>query len=128
MKPDRKEFINAMHKEVKDPLDHGNFVITHKARVPKDATILPTVRQMKRKRNIRTREVKKYKARLKIDGSHMKKGIHYNETYAPVLKCYINSVSIVQMAHQTIGLCAGVPTGTLRETFIYEDPKRILHP
>jgi hypothetical protein len=28
----------------------------------------------------------KYKARLSIDGSHMKKGIHYDETYAPIVK------------------------------------------
>jgi hypothetical protein len=84
--PDKKEFIDAMHKEVKDQSDHDNFVIMHKSRVPTGATILPTVWQMKRKRNIRTREVKKYKARLNIDGSHMKKGIHYDETYALVVK------------------------------------------
>ena len=39
---------------------------------------------MKRKRNIRMREVKKYKARLNIDGSKMKHGEHYDQTYAPV--------------------------------------------
>jgi hypothetical protein len=50
--PDKKEFIDAMHKEVKDQSDHDNFVITHKSRVPTGATILPTVWQMKRKRNI----------------------------------------------------------------------------
>jgi hypothetical protein len=33
---------------------------------------------MKRKRSIQTR--------LNIDGSHMKKGIHYDEIYAPVVK------------------------------------------
>jgi hypothetical protein len=41
---------------------------------------------MKRKQNIRTREVKKYKARLNIDGSHMKNGIHFDESYAPVVE------------------------------------------
>ncbi len=39
---------------------------------------------MKRKQNIKTREIKKYKARLNINGSRMKKGIHYDQTYAPV--------------------------------------------
>ena len=39
---------------------------------------------MKRKRDIITREIKKYKAILNIDGSKMKKGVHYNQTYAPV--------------------------------------------
>jgi hypothetical protein len=47
---------------------------------------LPTVWQMKWKRKVRTIEVKKYKARMNIDGSLMKKGINYNETYAPVVK------------------------------------------
>jgi hypothetical protein len=91
--PDRKEFINAMDKEVKDQYDHGNFTITHKLRVPKGATILPTVWQMKRKRNIQMREIKEYKARLNIDGSHMKKGINYDETYAPVVK--LNSLQLI---------------------------------
>jgi hypothetical protein len=39
---------------------------------------------MKRKRDIKTRKIKKYKARLNIDGSRMEKGIHYWDTYAPV--------------------------------------------
>ena len=84
--PDKKEFLTAMQKEVTDQAENGNFSIIHKSKVPKKATILPTVWQMKRKRNIRTWEVKKYKARLNVDGSHMQKGIHYDETYAPVVK------------------------------------------
>jgi len=39
---------------------------------------------MKRKRDIRTREIKKYKARLNIDGSRMKVGEHYDFSYSPV--------------------------------------------
>ena len=39
---------------------------------------------MKRKRDIKTRLIKKYKARLNIDGSRMKHGVHYDQTYAPV--------------------------------------------
>ena len=39
---------------------------------------------MKRKRDIQTGKIIKCKARLNIDGSKMKKGIHYDETYAPV--------------------------------------------
>ena len=40
---------------------------------------------MKRKRNISTGKVLKYRARLNIDGSKMRKRIHYDETYAPVV-------------------------------------------
>jgi hypothetical protein len=38
---------------------------------------------MPRKRDARTYRIKKYKARLNIDGSRMKYGEHYNETYLP---------------------------------------------
>lgn len=48
---------------------------------------------MKRKRDIRTRKVKKYKARLNIDGSKMRHGEHYEETYAPVAKW--NSIRLI---------------------------------
>jgi hypothetical protein len=84
--PDKSEFLEAMQKEVMDQSDNGNFMITHGSKVPKEATILPTVWKMKQKRDICTRKVKKHKPRLNIDGSHMKKVIHYKETYAPVVK------------------------------------------
>lgn len=81
---DANEFRKAMDKEWKDQKENGNFTIVHKSEVPKGATILPGVWQMKRKRDIRTRKVKKYKARLNLDGSRMQHGKHYDQTYAPV--------------------------------------------
>ena len=39
---------------------------------------------MKQKWRVRTREIYKYKARINIDGSKMRPGVHYNQTYAPV--------------------------------------------
>jgi hypothetical protein len=82
--PDKKQFVEAMKKEVRDQFENGNFTVMHKSKLPKGATVLPAVWQMKRKRDIKTQRVKKHKARLNIDGSRMKKGIHYDETYAPV--------------------------------------------
>lgn len=41
---------------------------------------------MKRKKDIITRKVKKYKARLNLDGSRMRKRGHYEESYSPVEK------------------------------------------
>ena len=73
-----------MQKEMDDQLAKGNFTLVKCTRVPKGRIILPAVWQMKQKRNIRTREIKKYKARLNIDGSKMKHGEHYDQTYAPV--------------------------------------------
>ena len=91
--PDKAEFVQAMEKEVLDQMNNNNFTIVHKNSVPKDKVILPAVWQMKRKRDIRTQEVKKYKARLNIDGSRMIKGIHYDKTYAPVASW--NSIRIM---------------------------------
>ena len=81
---DKQEFIKAMQKEVEDQTRNGNFSIVERKLIPKGKTILNAVWQMRRKRDIKTREIKKYKARLNIDGSKMKRGIDYDDTYAPV--------------------------------------------
>ena len=73
-----------MEKEMKDQFDHGNFTIMRKSKVLKSESILPTLWQKKRKRDIITQETIKHKARLNIDGSKMKQGIHFTETHAPV--------------------------------------------
>ena len=69
---------------MEDQMGNGNFTIIHRKKIPRGATVLPAVFQMKRKRNILTREVKKWKAFLNVYGSCMKKGIHYEQTYSPV--------------------------------------------
>ena len=81
---DRDDFLRAMQKEIDDQMHNGNFTMVRQIDVPKDKTILPAVWQMKWKRDIKTCEVKKYKAQLNIDGSRMKYSIHYDQTYAPV--------------------------------------------
>ena len=41
---------------------------------------------MRRKRDVSTGVIKKYKARMNLDGSRMRKGIDYDLTYAPVVR------------------------------------------
>ena len=55
-----------------------------KDEVPSTETVLPAVWQMRRKHDATTGAIKKYKARLNIDGSRMRKGMHYDMTYSPV--------------------------------------------
>jgi hypothetical protein len=81
---DYKEFKSSMLKEVTDQFENGNFTIVHISEVPSGETVLPAVWQMRRKRDVKTGEIKKYKARLNIDGSRMKKGEHYDMIYSPV--------------------------------------------
>jgi hypothetical protein len=50
--PDRDEFKKAMQKEIDDQMENGNFEIIKRREVPKGATILPAVWQMKRKHDI----------------------------------------------------------------------------
>jgi hypothetical protein len=81
---DKEQFIQAMKKEVEDQIANKNFTIIRKGQVPKGEHILPMVWQMRRKRDIKTRQIKKHKARLNVDGSKMIKGLHYDESYSPV--------------------------------------------
>jgi hypothetical protein len=62
----------------------GNYEIVNRSSVPHGVKILPAVWALKRKRDLRTGDIKKWKARLNIDGSKMEQGIHYDKKYAPV--------------------------------------------
>jgi hypothetical protein len=83
--PDFEQFKKAMENEIADHVRLGNWEIVLCTEVPEGCAILPAVWSMKRKRRIATREVYKHKARLNIDGSKQVYGLHYNETYAPVV-------------------------------------------
>jgi hypothetical protein len=64
MKEHNKDnYIRVMDKEVKDQMqmENGNFSIILRYTDPKGETILPTVWQMKRKQDIKTRKIKKQK-------------------------------------------------------------------
>ena len=81
---DQKEFKAAMEKEVNDQIENGNFTIILHSKVPKSFRVFPGVWTLVRKRDILTREITKYKARLAFDGSRMREGEDYDKTYAPL--------------------------------------------
>jgi hypothetical protein len=82
--PDKAEFVKSMTKEVNGMIDNETFVIRKRTSIPEGVKILPSVWQMRRKGDIKTRKIKKWKARLNIDDSRMEKGLHYDQTYSPV--------------------------------------------
>ena len=82
--PDREQFLKAMQDEVRAHKEAGNWLLTPAADLPPGSTVLPAVRQMKRKRRIATREVYKHKAGLNIDGSQQVKGVNFRQSFAPV--------------------------------------------
>ena len=56
---DADQFRSATVKEVQDQLDPRTFALIHKKDIPKGKIILSTVWQMRRKRNIKTNQIKK---------------------------------------------------------------------
>ena len=82
--PDRAQFIGAMQKEMDSQLDDGNSKVVHRSTIPTGSKVFPAIWQMCQKHDIATQQVNKWKARLNFDGSSMKKGVHYKQSYAPV--------------------------------------------
>ena len=83
--PDKVKFLQAMDKEIEANISKNNITLIHKSDLPKNAVLLPAVWQLRRKRNLLTNEIKRYKARLNVDGSKMVKHRDYDLTYAPVI-------------------------------------------
>ena len=65
-------------------MKNNNFTVMHWMQVPTNTQLLPTVWQIRYKKDIKSNKIKLYKARLSIDRSRIKKVVHYNETYVPV--------------------------------------------
>ena len=82
--PDKVQFDAAMVKEYQQQLDKKVIHMVRRKDVPSGATILPPVWALNRKRVQSTGAIKKYKARLNIDGSRQRKHIDYDKTYALV--------------------------------------------
>ena len=67
--PDRELFRKAMQKEMDDQMADRNVEFIQRAKIPVGTKIFPAVWQMRRKRDTKTQEVKKWKARRNFDGS-----------------------------------------------------------
>ena len=83
--PDAKEFRLAMQGEVNDHCNNKHWVLCRRSQVPEGVKDLDSVWAMRQKRRIKTKEVYKWKARLKIHGGQQEYGINYWETFAPVV-------------------------------------------
>jgi predicted SnoaL-like aldol condensation-catalyzing enzyme len=84
--PDAEQFKESMRREVNEHTRKGHWKVIHKEDVSSNSKILPAVWSMKRKRRIETREVYKQKARLNLGGHKQEYGVHYRETYSPVVR------------------------------------------
>jgi len=82
--PDWDKFKMAMNEEISQHIKNKNFVIIQKKNDMKNIDELPAVWALRRKRKMPDGSVTKYKSRLNIDGSRQIKGVHYQESWAPV--------------------------------------------
>ena len=93
--PDASHFVDAVISEVNGHVMNKNWALIKRSEVPEDADVVPSVWAMRRKRDITTNEVKKYKARLNLHGGKQVYGMNYYETYAPVVTWFAIRLLIV---------------------------------
>ena len=63
--------------------------------VPEGTKIIDSVWAMRWKRDIKTREIYKHKARLNLQGGQQIQGVHYHETYSPVVQWYLVMLALI---------------------------------
>ena len=82
---DQDKFIKAIRIELDGHEKMGNYEPIPLNKVPAGTKLLDMVWSMRRKRRIKTQEVYKWKARLNMHGGQQVHGVHYWDTYAPVV-------------------------------------------
>jgi len=82
---DKEKFKEAMLKEVATRFKCKHWELIAIQEVPASTKLLDSVWVMQRKRCISTGKIYKYKARLNAHGGQQVHGIHYWDTYAPVI-------------------------------------------
>lgn len=82
---DSDKFREAMQKEITTHFTRGHWEIKSLKQVPESTKLLDSVWAMRCKQRISTGKVYKYKACLNAHGRQQVQGIHYWDTYAPVV-------------------------------------------
>ncbi len=98
--PDSEQFMEAMLKEFKDHCTRQHWELAKIKDIPKNTKILDAVWAMKRKRDIKTGEIYKWKARLNVHGGQQVKGVNFWETYAPVVNWFSIRLLLAQAVMQ----------------------------
>eukprot|EP00979_Chaetoceros_neogracilis_P005196 scaffold916_cov189-Chaetoceros_neogracile.AAC.1 len=77
-----------MIKEFTDHTELQHWVPVLLTTLPFGTKVLDSIWAMKRKRDIVTQAILKWKARLNLHGGQQEHGVHYWETYAPVVNWF----------------------------------------
>ena len=82
---DRDKFLEAVRVELDGHERMGNYEPIPIEKVPKGTKLLDMVWSMRRKRRIKTQVVYKWKACLNVHRGQQVHGVHYWDTYTPVV-------------------------------------------
>lgn len=74
-----------MLEEIENHTNRKHWQVVPRDQIPDDEKVLDSVWSGKRKRRIKTGEVYKHKMCLTVHGGQSECGIHYWETFAPVV-------------------------------------------
>ncbi len=78
--PYAAEFIKAMSKDINAYVDKKHWVLIKRNKVPTNSDVIRALWSMRRKYNLTTNIVTKYKARLNIHGGKQVYGMNYYKT------------------------------------------------
>ena len=91
----RDKFIEAVGIELDSHEKMGNYKPIPIRNVPKGTKLIDMVWSMEHKRRIITQEVYKWKARLNVHGGQQEHGVHYWDTYTPVVTWQTVRISLI---------------------------------
>ena len=123
--PDYQQFVQDMVKELNGHITKGHWSLLPISKVPANTNIIDSVWSMKRKREIISRKIYKWKVRLNVHGGQQEKGVNYNDTYSPVVGWVFHEippwyVPPQQSVYKKNWLCIGIPTGNYRIWSLHE--------
>ena len=83
--PDQEHFQESVQEEINDHESNHHWKVIQINEVPVGMKILDMVWLMKRKRQIDTRKIYKWKAQLNVHGGQQEYGVNYWDTYVPIM-------------------------------------------
>jgi Reverse transcriptase (RNA-dependent DNA polymerase) len=82
--PDKEEFLKAMSIKIAQHNQRKNWRLVRRSKLPPHTRVLPSVWAMRRKRDLTTVEIVKWKARINVDGSKQQPAIDFEQTFASI--------------------------------------------
>ena len=129
--PDADKFLEAAAKEFNSHHENAHWTMIERTEVPREYNVLPSVWAMKRKRDITTRSIKKYKARLNLHGGKQVLGEDFYETYAPVVgwitvRFLMIIASIMKWKTRQIDFVLAYPQADIEQPMYMELPSGVI--